>query len=94
MKPAQVKYLSLIANGDDSIDTDEGYQGKIQHAFVMLGSYGNHGTEMDSKTDGNPDSKPRSFPQLYNALFVGSLQNDPNSVSSDDAHPAMITMKT
>ncbi|XRB16519.1 hypothetical protein RI054_13g63630 [Pseudoscourfieldia marina] len=68
---AQVKYLSLIANGDDSIDTDEGYQGKIQHAFVMLGSYGNHGTEMDSKTDGNPDSKPRSFPQLYNALFIG-----------------------
>ena len=44
---------------------------------------------MDSKIG----KTPRSFPQLYNALFAGSLQNDPNSVSSDDAHPAMMRLR-
>jgi hypothetical protein len=84
-----VKYLSVVFCGDDAIDTDQGYQGKIQFAFVIVDRDGHHGTEMDSKIG----KTPRSFPQLYNALFVGSLQNDPNSVSSDDAHPAMMRLR-
>ncbi|XRB03965.1 FlgD_ig domain-containing protein [Pycnococcus provasolii] len=94
---AQVKYLSLIANGDDSIDTDEGYQGKIQHAFVMLGSYGHHGVEMDSRTGGNLDSQPRSFPQLYNALFIGQKDIMPAKLkaarSSDDLSDGLMRLR-
>ena len=30
-----VKYLSVVFSGDDAIDTDQGYQGKIQFAFVI-----------------------------------------------------------
>eukprot|EP00497_Spongosphaera_streptacantha_P004550 TRINITY_DN5427_c0_g1_i1.p2 TRINITY_DN5427_c0_g1~~TRINITY_DN5427_c0_g1_i1.p2 ORF type:complete len:126 (+),score=13.13 TRINITY_DN5427_c0_g1_i1:171-548(+) len=46
---------------------------------------------MDS--DKNDTKQPRSFPQLYNALFVGSLTHDPASVSSDDLHPAMLRLR-
>merc|ERR1719487_728798 len=66
-----MKYVSLISNGDDQLDTDHGYTGKIQFLFALLGTAAHHGTEMDSKTDGNLDSTPRSYPQLYNALFIG-----------------------
>ena len=32
-----VKYLSVLFVGDDAVDTDLGYQGKIQFAFVLVG---------------------------------------------------------
>lgn len=32
-----VKFLSVLFVGDDSVDTDEGYEGKIQFAYVMIG---------------------------------------------------------
>merc|ERR550537_1938067 len=63
-----VKYLSVLFVGDDSFDTDEGYQGKGQFLFTMLGEQGNHGTEMDSKYE----NLPRSHPQFYGMTIVGS----------------------
>merc|ERR1712167_378800 len=36
--------------GDDSFDTDKGYQGKMQYLFTMLGKAGHHGCEMDEDT--------------------------------------------
>eukprot|EP00951_Prasinocladus_malaysianus_P018913 scaffold152395_cov36-Prasinocladus_malaysianus.AAC.1 len=53
-----VKYLSILFCGDDGIDTDEGYQGKIQFALVLVGTSGHHGTEMDSKTNDDLNSQP------------------------------------
>jgi len=61
-----LKYISALFCGDDAIDTDLGYQGKIQFAFVVVGRAGLHALEMDSTIDGTP----RSFPQLYSATLV------------------------
>eukprot|EP00975_Prorocentrum_lima_P006379 1374823-Prorocentrum_lima.AAC.1 len=88
-----VKYVSVLFVGDDAIDTDQGYQGRIQYAFVMLGQGSNHGAEMDGPNTSGSNIAKRSFPQLYNALFVGDLDNDPNSVSSDDQLPAVLRLR-
>ena len=80
---ARVKYLSVLFCGDDGIDSDQGWRGKIQYAVVVVGKNGHHALEMDSKTGGDLDSSPRSRPQLYNALLIGG-SGDPASVSSDD----------
>jgi hypothetical protein len=61
------KWLSVLFVGDDAFDTDEGFQGKVQYAFVMTGLQGNHGTEMDSKYD----KMPRSHPQFYSMTILG-----------------------
>ena len=66
-----VKYLSVLFVGDDAFDTDEGYQGKGQFLFVMIGNEGNHGTEMDSKTNSDFDSMPRSHPAFYSMTIIG-----------------------
>jgi hypothetical protein len=66
-----VKYLSVIFTGDDAFDSDEGYQGKGQFLFAMVGANGNHGTEMDSKTGGNKDSQPRSHPAFWSMTIIG-----------------------
>merc|ERR550514_1579386 len=86
------KYISALFVGDDALDTDKGYQGKIQFAFAMTGKGGHHAAEMDSKS-ASVDTQPRSFPQLYNALFVGSIAGTPQSVSSDNLEPAMMRLR-
>lgn len=85
-----VKYLSVLFVGDDAVDTDLGYSGKLQFVFVLVDPSGHHGTEMDSDVDG---ATPRSFPQMYNALFVGSLTQDPSPVSSDDRLESMLRLR-
>ncbi|GAB5360413.1 hypothetical protein AAMO2058_000625800 [Amorphochlora amoebiformis] len=76
------RYLSALFVGDDAFDTDQGYQGKMQFLFAMIGENGQHATEMDSKTGGNIDSQPRSFPQVYGATFVGGA---PDNLKGNDA---------
>merc|ERR1719326_2438421 len=83
------KYLSVLFAGDDALDTDLGFQGKIQFAYVMVGSSGNHGTEMDSKYDGTP----RSYPQLYSATFIGHMDHVVGSVSTDDTAAAILRFR-
>ena len=62
-------------------------------AFVMVGTgAGHHGVEMDSKTNGDVDSSPRSHPQLYNALFIGS-DAAPSADSSDDLLPSVMRFR-
>merc|ERR1719326_1804520 len=83
------KYLSVLFAGDDALDTDLGFTGKIQFAYVMVGSAGNHGTEMDSKYDGTP----RSYPQLYSATFIGHMDHVVGSVSTDDTSAAILRFR-
>jgi hypothetical protein len=77
-----VKYLSVLFVGDDAFDSDEGYQGKGQFLFAMTGAQGNHGTEMDSKTNGNFDSMPRSHPAFYSMTIIAG---GASSVGPSDA---------
>ena len=69
-----VKYLSVLLGNDDSFDTDQGYQGKGQFLFTMLGTTGDHGTEMDSGKAGSDitlNAQPRSHPQFYHMTIIG-----------------------
>ncbi len=68
-----VSHLSVLFVGDDMFDTDEGYEGRGQFLFGMIGvNDGNRGFEMDNQTNGNMNSQPRSYPQFYNVTMVGS----------------------
>ena len=71
-----VKYLSVLFGGDDSFDSDQGYQGMGQFLFTMMGSQGDHAFEMDSEvssgvTGNTKDSMPRSHPQFYSYTSLG-----------------------
>ncbi len=68
-----LKYCNVLFVGDDAFDVDEGYQGRGQFLFAMVGAdAGNRAHEMDSKTNGDLNSTPRSHPQWYNVTLVGS----------------------
>ena len=67
------KYISALWIGDDSLDIDDGYQGRIQFFFTMLdSSMGNHAIEADSR------GSPRSFPKIFSAtiLVIDSALSD------------------
>jgi len=67
-----LKYCSVIGVGDDAYDVDQGYQGRGQFLFAkVLADAGNRAYEMDSKTNGDLDSAPRSHPVFYNVTLVG-----------------------
>ena len=67
--------MSTLFVGDDAFDSDEGYRGKLQYIFAMIGDGGHHATEMDSKSKVNGvksvDSTPRSYPMVSHATFIG-----------------------
>ena len=65
-------YCSVVRVGDDSFDTDNGYQGRGQFLSVVRGSDSDRCMEMDNKTDGNFDSQPRSFPVFSNMTCAGA----------------------
>tara|TARA_B100001750_G_scaffold222879_1_gene212642 strand:- start:953 stop:2542 length:1590 start_codon:yes stop_codon:yes gene_type:complete len=75
-----LKYCSVLWTGDDAFDTDEGYRGKGQFLFAIVGDEnGNRAYEMDSKFD----SQPRSMPQFANVTLIGSGA-DQGSADNDD----------
>ena len=64
---ANVRYLVLTANGDESLDWDEGYTGNIQYLLaVQDAAEGDYCVEAD--TTGGPS--PLSIPTIANATFV------------------------
>ncbi len=68
-----LKYCDVLFVGDDAFDADEGYQGRGQFLFAMVGEdAGNRAHEMDSKTNGDLNSTPRSHPVWYNVTLIGS----------------------
>merc|ERR550514_2074202 len=86
------KYVTVLFVGDDAIDLDQGYQGKIQHLFIMVASTGHHAFEIDN--DGSaPDKQPRTFPRIYNALVVGPEEHAPDPASSDDVKQGLVRIR-
>ena len=66
-----LKYCSAVQVGDDSFDTDNGYQGKGQFLFVARALDSDKSHEMDNRTGGDNDSQPRSFPMFSNVTVMG-----------------------
>ncbi len=67
------KHILCTSPGDDGIDFDLGYQGKMQFAVVQQwGGTGNNGTEADN----NPDvhtAEPLTKPMVSNVTFIGDI---------------------
>lgn len=67
-----VKHLVVTSPGDDGIDWDLGWQGRIQYAVVQQASdAGNHGFETDNNEESHTAS-PVSSPTISNVTVVGS----------------------
>lgn len=70
----QAKYIVLTSIQDDSIDWDNGFQGKMQHILVKQAadnSDANRGIEADN--DGTTPSKtPKSNPTIANLTIIGN----------------------
>eukprot|EP01050_Picozoa_sp_SAG11_P014978 SAG11_NODE_1899_length_4091_cov_2.581914_2_plen_937_part_01 len=79
-------HLSVLFSGDDGFDTDKKYVGKLQYLFMLLGSQGNHGSEMD----GDFSDPERSAPQVMSVTMIGSKTN---VGSSGGAHDAMMRLR-
>ncbi len=66
------KHLVSAFNADDAFDHDEGLRGLMQFLFVIQDSdFGNRAAEHDGGTDPE-DGIPSSYPNTYNATFLGS----------------------
>ena len=79
-----VKYLSALFVGDDSFDTDEGYQGKGQFLLTIQGKdMCGRGFEMDN-SGSNMDVYPRSYPQFSNVTIIGPNGGTPAGDGSDE----------
>ena len=69
-----VKHLVLTGIQDDSIDWDNGFQGKMQYVYVeqdRASGDANRGIEADN--DGSvPDIEPQSNPMISNLTIIGN----------------------
>ncbi|WP_018147393.1 hypothetical protein [Henriciella marina] len=68
-----VRYLVLTGNDDDSIDTDNGYNGNIQYAIVVQREDGGDNIVEASSAGGT--ATPRSNATIANFTFVGNRSN-------------------
>ena len=68
---ANLKYASIAFCGDDALDWDTGWSGKVQFISVLQSDdNGDNAAEMDgAKPDANT---PSANPQVYNATYIGS----------------------
>ena len=79
-----MKYISIWNIGDDSLDCDQGWRGKVQHGLIVQGysadanqgsGVGDNCIEMDGSEDS--DCEPHTTSTLYNFTVIG------NRVSGD-----------
>jgi len=66
---ADLKHAVVSSVGDDSLDTDQGYSGRVQHFIAQVGAAGDHGQESDNLEDAET-STPRSDFTIWNATYV------------------------
>ncbi|MDR4518502.1 MAG: hypothetical protein MRK00_14120 [Nitrosomonas sp.] len=68
---AQMKYMVLTNNGDDSLDWGSGWTGKAQFVLIKQASNdGDRGIEADNN-EVNNDIEPRAKPVLSNMTIIG-----------------------
>ncbi len=76
------KHLVATGAGDDSLDMDQGFAGKVQYVLLQQDpSVGNYGFEW-SNQDVNIDASPRSNPQVSNVTFIGTGPTNPTKSSA------------
>ena len=76
---ANLKYVATYAGGDDGLDFDEGFRGKVQFYFMVQGTPGADKSDKGGEWDGGnvgDTSLPMSIPDLYNMTFVGLGQKN------------------
>ncbi len=74
-----VKNLIVAFCGDDGIDLDEGYRGKMQFIFVIQHpDFGNRCGEHDGAPKSAVTTEPKAYAQIYNATYLGSGMNSNN----------------
>jgi hypothetical protein len=66
------KYIVLTGNQDDSVDTDEGYRGKLQYVFVHQDpTGGNYAYEQANYNMGHT-ATPQHNVRIVNATLIGA----------------------
>ncbi|VGO11678.1 hypothetical protein PDESU_00223 [Pontiella desulfatans] len=74
-----MKYISIWNIGDDSLDCDQGWRGKVQHGLIVQGysadakqgsGVGDNCIEMDGSEDS--DCEPHTTSTLYNFTVIGN----------------------
>ena len=74
-----MKNLVVAFCGDDGIDLDEGYRGKMQFVFVIQhADFGNRCGEHDGAPKSAVTTEPKAYAQIYNATYLGSGMNSDN----------------
>ncbi|MCA8981503.1 MAG: hypothetical protein KDC14_15855, partial [Planctomycetes bacterium] len=68
---ANLTHAVITSVGDDNLDTDQGYSGKVQFLIAQQDGRGDRTIEADNLED-NENVTPRSTPQIWNATFVGA----------------------
>ncbi|MEM7609026.1 MAG: hypothetical protein AAF411_27065, partial [Myxococcota bacterium] len=72
---ANLSHAIVSQNGDDALDTDQGYVGNVQFFVNIQDGRGDNGLEGDNLEDAE-DSTPRSAPVIFNATFIGNDNGD------------------
>mmetsp|Transcript_39176 Transcript_39176/g.122556 ORF Transcript_39176/g.122556 Transcript_39176/m.122556 type:complete len:1287 (-) Transcript_39176:462-4322(-) len=76
-----VKHLSVLFCKDTAIAVGQGYMGRMQYVFSMVGADGRRAFEASG--DADAADKAPSFPQVQNALFIGYVEQDAPTLDID-----------
>lgn len=72
---AQAKYVVSSWIGDDALDYDEGFSGKVQYAFIWSNKANvkddSWGGEHDGGVGNNEGVEPYALPEFYNVTYMG-----------------------
>jgi len=71
-----LRHLAAYFAADAAIKVDNGYQGRMQHVFVMVATVGNAGLEIT----GDGASQPRTHPVIRSATFLGNWPHNMGSM--------------
>ncbi len=97
-----VKNLAVWNIGDDSVDIDHGYRGKMQFILIVQGAsgefnqgsgFGDNGFEIDG-TDGNSAGQPVTATAIWNATTIGAPEVENDSFLNDnDSSDQLIALR-
>jgi len=89
---ANVKNLAIWNIGDDSLDVDQGWRGKVQFALIVQGAadelnqgsgFGDNGIEADG-ADGDTTAQPVTASSIWNATVIGAPEVTGDSAFNDN----------